>query len=262
MALRRAVRRLISADDLAQQTCVGSVWNFGDPEGASQRRRIVSPWQLYLVSDDSFVDANFLAKVEGALEGGVTSVQLRLKNASTASYIGLGEKVLALTRRYRVPLIVDDRVDVALAVGADGLHVGEEDISWEMARRMIGPNRILGCSTYGRPELVRKALASEVRADYVSSGTVFASTTKPGNTPQGVQQFATLRQIIEEEAGIREVPLVAIGGITAENAAECIREGADGVAVVAGLLGVEGLPGQAAKDAAGAIAALIRDEWE
>lgn len=194
-------------------------------------------YALYLVTDDAYLDEHFCAKIETALCGGVTCLQLRLKHASTADYIYWAEKVKVLTRQFGVPLIIDDRLDVALAVDAEGLHVGEEDLPWHTARRLLGSHRILGCSTYGRAELVRKALHPEVRADYLGSGSVFATATKQSSVPKGVEHIMPLRNLISKEAGQRDVPLVAIGGVGAGNATKCIEAGADGVAAVSALLG-------------------------
>jgi len=192
---------------------------------------------LYLITDDAYLDENFCAKIEAALCGGVTCVQFRLKHASTASYIHWAEKVKVLTRQFGVPLIIDDRLDVALAVDAEGLHVGGEDLPWRTARRLLGSHRILGCSTYGRADLVCEALHPEVRADYLGSGAVFATSTKQSSVPKGIEHLMPLRALISQEAGQRDVPLVAIGGVGTTNAATCIEAGADGVAAVSALLG-------------------------
>lgn len=197
----------------------------------------VGRYGLYLITDDAYLDESFCAKIEAALCGGATCIQLRLKHASTASYIHWAEKVKVLTRQFGVPLIIDDRLDVALAVDAEGLHVGGEDLPWRTARRLLGSHRILGCSTYGRAELVREALHPEVRADYLGSGAVFATATKQSSVPKGIEHLKPLRDLISQEADQRHVPLVAIGGIGTSNATECIDAGADGVAAVSALLG-------------------------
>ncbi|CAK9054301.1 unnamed protein product, partial [Durusdinium trenchii] len=109
---------------------------------SSQRLRDLSKvYQLYLVTDDAFLDGQFYYKVEGAIRGGVTCLQLRLKNVSTAQYVQWAEKMRFLTRQHGIPLIVDDRLDVALAVDADGLHVGGDDLPWRTARRLLGNHR-------------------------------------------------------------------------------------------------------------------------
>lgn len=192
-----------------------------------------------LVTDDNHLDDRFLSKVEGAIKGGVTCVQLRLKHVSTREYVRLGEEVRVLTRTAGVPLIIDDRLDVALAVNADGLHIGGDDLPWRIARQLLGPEKILGCSTYGRADLVREALHPEVSADYLGSHAIFPSPTKHKSIAKGVEALGTLRKLVTVEAGSRVVPLLAIGGVDADNAGLCITAGADGVAVVSGLLRYE-----------------------
>mmetsp|Transcript_139269 Transcript_139269/g.197188 ORF Transcript_139269/g.197188 Transcript_139269/m.197188 type:complete len:234 (+) Transcript_139269:19-720(+) len=193
-------------------------------------------YRLYLVTDDPFLDDQFYSKVEAAIRGGTTCVQLRLKNVSTAAFVDWGHQIRELTRKHGVPLIVDDRLDVALAVDADGLHVGGEDLPWDTARRLLGPTRILGCSTYGRPDLVERALAPEVRADYLGSGAIFATPTKRSSSAKGLDHLPELRKQVDKQAEGRHVPIVAIGGVDAKSAADCVRRGVDGVAVVRGLL--------------------------
>lgn len=192
-----------------------------------------------LVTDDNHLDDKFLRKIEAAIKGGVTSVQLRLKHVSTLEYVQWGEKVRELTRAAGVPLIIDDRLDVALAVGAEGLHVGDTDLPWHIARRLLGPDKLLGCSTYGQPDLVRQAMHPGVRADYLGSGLIFPSPTKHKSTAKGVEHLPELSRVIASEAGARIVPLLAIGGIDVDSVGPCIEAGADGVAVVSSLLRYE-----------------------
>lgn len=221
----------------------------------SERRMIsmkspTNPYELYLVTDDNHLDDKFLDKIDGALKGGATCVQLRLKHVSTLAFVQWAEKTQKLTRAAGVPLIIDDRLDVALAIGADGLHIGKDDLPWRIARRLLGPDKILGCSTYGQTDLVREALHPEVCADYLGSGAVFASPTKHKSTAKGVSHLPELRKLVAAEAGSRQVPLIAIGGIDLDSAGPCVDEGADGVAVVSGLLKYEEASGtQAAAEA-------------
>lgn len=198
---------------------------------------------LMLVTDDNHLDAKFLAKIEGGLKGGVTCVQLRLKHVSTLEYVCWGEKVLKLTRAAGVPLIIDDRLDVALAVDAEGLHIGDTDMPWPIARRLLGPDKLLGCSTYGRADLVRAAMHPDVKADYLGSGLIFPSPTKHKSTAKGVEHLRELRKVVAREAGPRAVPVLAIGGIDMDSAKDCVEAGADGLAVVSGLLRYEDASG-------------------
>lgn len=193
-------------------------------------------YALYLVTDDNHLDDQFLSKIEGAIKGGATCVQLRLKEVTTLDYVTWAEKVQVLTRAAGVPLIIDDRLDVALAVDCEGLHIGSTDMPWRTARRLLGPNKILGCSTYGREDLVREALSPEVRADYLGSGAIFGSPTKHKSTAKGIDHLAGLRKLVKSVAGSRTVPICAIGGVDLDSAGPCIEGGADGIAVVSGLL--------------------------
>lgn len=219
------------------------------PRGGSQRwTRDARPWvratpasglsryAVYLVADDRRPGDQFLKNIDGALKGGVSCVELRMTCMLTREYVEFAGKVRALTRAAGVPLIIHDRVDVALAADAEGLHVGETDMPWHIARRLLGPDRIIGCSTNGAPQLVREALSPEVRADYIGSGAVFGSTSGGRDMVKGIGHLATLRSLIALEAGMRAVPLLAVGGVDATNANRCIEEGADGVAVVGEVL--------------------------
>mmetsp|Transcript_53915 Transcript_53915/g.101054 ORF Transcript_53915/g.101054 Transcript_53915/m.101054 type:complete len:262 (-) Transcript_53915:4-789(-) len=223
---------------------------------STARFRSPETYRLYLVTDDPYLDDQFYGKVEASIRGGVTCVQLRLKDVSSAVYVEWGLKIRELTRRYNVPMIVDDRLDVALAVEADGLHVGGDDLPWAMARHLLGPERILGCSTYGRPDLVERALAPEVRADYLGSGAIFATPTKRSSSAKGLGHLPELRKHVDAQVAGRYVPIVAIGGVDASSAADCVRQGVDGVAVVRGLLQTAS-PAQS-EGAAKAIAAEVQ----
>lgn len=213
--------------------------------------------ELMLVTDDNHLDDKFLSKIDGALKGGATCVQLRLKHVSTREYVRLGEEVRGLTRAAGVPLLIDDRLDVALAVDADGLHIGGDDLPWRIARRLLGPEKILGCSTYGRADLVREALHPEVSADYLGSHAIFPSPTKHQSTAKGVTALSEVRRHVLAEAGSRVVPLLAIGGVDVDSAGLCVSAGADGVAVVSGLLRYEEASGT--QDAATKMIEAVRE---
>ena len=132
--------------------------------------------KLYLVTDSTGKsDEEFLKALEEAIEGGVTFVQIREKNKTTAEYINLVSKALEITRKHGVPLIVDDRVDVVLATGADGVHVGREDMPVETARKILGKEKIVGATT----KTVEQALvAYKAGADYLGVGAIYPTTTK------------------------------------------------------------------------------------
>jgi len=167
---------------------------------------------------------------EAALAGGARLLQYRNKTAPPATRLAQARALFALCRRFRVPLIVNDHLELALAVDADGLHLGAEDGSVAAARERLGAGKILGASCYDRLEL---ALEAEGRgADYVAFGSFFPSSVKPSAARA---PLALLRDAKRRLA----VPVVAIGGITLENAPQLIAAGADSVAVVSALFGTE-----------------------
>ena len=131
--------------------------------------------RLYFITDSTFCgEAEFLSRVEKALTGGVTLLQLREKERSTREYLSIAQKVHALARAARVPLIIDDRVDVALAVGAEGVHVGQSDMPVALARRLMGPEAIVGATAKTVPQALE---AFEQGADYLGVGAIFPTTT-------------------------------------------------------------------------------------
>jgi thiamine-phosphate pyrophosphorylase len=166
---------------------------------------------------------DLLTVATAALDGGATIIQLRDKIASTRVLIEEGRALRALTRERGVLLIVNDRLDVALAVEADGAHVGQDDMPAGLARRLLGPERILGVSAATRQE-AEEAVAGG--ADYLGVGPIYPSRGKADAGP------ATGVELLTELAEQYAIPLVAIGGITAANAAEVMRAGASGVAVI------------------------------
>src|SRR5437588_9647528 len=173
---------------------------------------------------------DMLSVAAAALDGGATVIQLRDKLASTRLLIEEGLALRALTRERGALLIVNDRVDVALAVEADGAHVGQEDMPARLARRLLGPKHILGVSAANIEE-ADEAVAGG--ADYLGVGPIFPS---PGKADAGP---ATGINLLTELAERYTIPLIAIGGITAENAAEVIRAGACGVAVITAVVYAE-----------------------
>jgi len=168
--------------------------------------------------------------VTDAVQGGVTLVQLRDKECTTRRYIEQAERLVALLRPRGLSLIINDRVDVALAVDADGVHLGQSDMPPGLARRLMGPEAVIGLSVDTREQA---AAANELDVDYLGVGPIYATSTKTDTSPEwGPEGLETLR------AGSRRV-LVGIGGIDAENAADVVRAGADGVAVVSAVCGAD-----------------------
>lgn len=186
--------------------------------------------RLYLVTN-RYQDSlkRFLEKVETACRSGVTIVQLREKNLTTNQYYQLAKQVKEITDAYQVPLIIDDRLDVCLAVDAAGLHIGDDELPVSVARKVLGPEKILGVTA----KTVKRALeAEEGGADYLGTGAIFPTTTKE-NAP--ITLISTLKTICQRVA----IPVVAIGGLTSENIEQLIGTGIAGVAVVRDLMQAE-----------------------
>ena len=186
--------------------------------------------RLYLVTN-RYQDSleSFLEKVETACRSGVTIVQLREKNLTTNQYYQLAKQVKEITDAYQVPLIIDDRLDVCLAVDAAGLHIGDDELPVSVARQVLGPDKILGVTA----KTVKRAIeAEEGGANYLGTGAIFPTTTKE-NAP--ITLISTLKTICQRVA----IPVVAIGGLTSENIDQLIGTGIAGVAVVRDLMQAE-----------------------
>ena len=186
--------------------------------------------RLYLVTN-RYQDSleSFLEKVETACRSGVSIVQLREKNLTTNQYYQLAKQVKKITDAYQVPLIIDDRLDVCLAVDAAGLHIGDDELPVSVARQVLGPEKILGVTA----KTVKRALeAEEGGADYLGTGAIFPTTTKE-NAP--ITLISTLKTICQRV----DIPVVAIGGLTSENIDQLMGTGIAGVAVVRDLMQAE-----------------------
>lgn len=165
---------------------------------------------LYFITDSHGWNENeFLYRVEAALNGGVTILQLREKEKSTRDYLNLAEKVHRLTLRYQVPLVIDDRLDVAMAVGAEGVHLGQSDMPVAHARRLAGNAMIIGATTKTVPQALE---ALESGADYLGVGAIYPTTTKVKTVLTSVD---TLRDICQAVS----IPVNAIGGLNKDNIA-------------------------------------------
>ena len=187
-------------------------------------------FRLYLVTN-RYQDSleSFLEKVETACRSGVTIIQLREKNLTTNQYYQLAKQVKEITDAYQVPLIIDDRLDICLAVDAAGLHIGDDELPVSVARKVLGPEKILGVTA----KTVKRALEAETSgADYLGTGAIFPTTTKE-NAP--ITLISTLKTICQMVA----IPVVAIGGLTSENIDQLAETGIAGVAVVRDLMQAE-----------------------
>ena len=185
---------------------------------------------LYAVTDRAWIGTQTLyQQVEAALKGGATCVQLREKELDEAAFLQEAKELCALCRRYGVPFIVNDNVDVAQACGADGVHVGQEDMKAGEVRRRVGEDMILGISVHTVEE-ARRAVRDG--ADYLGLGAVFPTSTK---TDADQMSNETLRDI----CGAVEIPVVAIGGLNRDNILRLSGSGVDGVALVSAIFGAE-----------------------
>lgn len=185
-------------------------------------------YSLYLVTDRSLSRGRPNRDiVREAIAGGVTCVQLREKACDTRQFIAEARELMALLQPAGIPLIINDRLDVALAVGAQGVHLGQKDMAIADARRLVGPKFIIGISAESLADAVR---AEAEGADYIGISPVFATATKKDTAaPLGLEGIRRIRASVE-------LPLVGIGGIDEENVAAVISAGADGVAVVSAIV--------------------------
>ncbi len=180
---------------------------------------------LYAITPETDDLPRLLRLVGAAIDGGARLVQYRAKARSPQDRVRLGQALLAMCRDRAIPLIVNDDLDLAIALGADGVHLGRDDGDPREARRRL-PHAIVGVSCYA--ELARVVAAEEAGADYAGVGSIFASPTKPGAARAGLAGLSQARRAAR-------IPIAAIGGITAENAAEAVAAGADMLAVISAL---------------------------
>jgi thiamine-phosphate pyrophosphorylase len=192
---------------------------------------VFGDYSLYLITDRKLSRGrSTIEVVEAALRGGVDVVQLREKDAETAFLVEEGLRVRELTARYNVPLIVNDRLDVALAIEAEGVHVGQTDLPAALARKLLPRPLLLGVST---STVAMAQQAEQDQADYIGFGPIYATTTKQTSaSPRGAHMFAAVHQAVA-------LPIVVLGGISQTNIAEVVAAGADHVAVCSAIVGAE-----------------------
>lgn len=184
-------------------------------------------YSIYLVTDEACLHGRPLLEcVEEALAAGVTLVQYRAKAADGGVLYAEACKLKELCDKYNMPLIINDRLDIALAVGAAGVHLGQDDLPCAVARRLLGEDFIIGVSAHSPAEAVQ---AVSEGADYLGCGAVFGTATKHDVAKLGLENLRAIRKAVA-------VPMVGIGGITADNYAEVLATGADGAAIVSGIL--------------------------
>lgn len=184
-------------------------------------------YSIYLVTDDGCLQGRALIDcVREALEGGVTLVQYRAKTASSAEMYAEALQLKALCDSFKVPLIINDRLDIAMAVGAAGVHLGQDDLPCAAARKLLGEDYIIGVSAHNPAEAKAALLCG---ADYLGCGAVFGTATKADVKKLGTEGLAAICKA-------KGLPVVGIGGVTADNYREVRAAGADGAAIVSGIL--------------------------
>ena len=195
-------------------------------------------YSIYLVTDHNCLQGrDFLGCIENALQGGVTLVQLREKNVDGGIFLQRAVAVKNLCDKYNVPLLINDRIDVALACKAAGVHLGQDDIQPSVARAILGPDAIIGVSAHSCEE----ALAAEKDgADYLGVGAVFPTNSKDDASEVGLNMLKEIRQI-------SKLPIVGIGGINAQNYTQVRAAGAQGAAIISGILGVNNIEDEVSK---------------
>lgn len=184
-------------------------------------------WSLYLVTDRELCMGRSLVEVvEASVQGGVSVVQLREKDISTREFVELGKTLLKILRPKNVPLIINDRLDVTLAIGADGLHIGQSDLHYHDARKLLGEKFLLGLSVENREQVHE---AKDWDLSYMALSPLFSTPTKTDTAPPwGLEGLKEIRKEIS-------CPLVVIGGINMKNASEVINAGADSLAIVSAI---------------------------
>jgi len=184
--------------------------------------------KVYPITDTNLSGLSHAEQIDRLIAGGATLIQLRDKHAASRDLYPQAEAALQIARKHDVRLIINDRVDVALALGADGVHLGQTDMPVEAARRLLGERVIVGISTHN---LEQAKLAANMPVDYVAFGPIFKTSTKENPDPiAGLEALRGVRTIVGS------LPVVAIGGITLANAGEAWRAGADAVSSIAALV--------------------------
>ena len=193
---------------------------------------------LYFITDSNgFSEEEFLARTEAALKGGVTLVQIREKDKSTREYIALAQKVHKLTKQYGVPLIIDDRIDVAMAIGAEGVHLGQSDMQIDTARRILGEDIIIGATAKTVPQATEAYIQG---ADYLGVGAIYPTTTKVKTILTSVETLADICKAVP-------IPVNAIGGLNIQNIDVLKGIAISGVCVVSAIMKADD-PAQAAAE--------------
>lgn len=197
---------------------------------------------VYFITDSTnYTEQEFLKRVESACNGSLSLIQLREKERTTREYLSLAEKVHVIAQRYRVPLIIDDRVDIALAMGAEGVHVGQSDMPVALARQLMGSGKIVGATAKTVPQALE---AYQQGADYLGVGAIYPTTTKVKTVLTSVD---TLKDIVKAVP----IKVYAIGGLNKDNLGVLKNSGINGICAVSAIMKAE-CPETAVKDLRGA----------
>ncbi|MFN0073544.1 MAG: thiamine phosphate synthase [Chloroflexota bacterium] len=217
--------------------------SFDAASGRERVARAIIETGLCLITDDRLEIDELLESTRRAILGGVRLVQYRDKHSSRRQFLEKARHVQALCTEHKVAFIVNDLADVALILGADGLHLGQDDLPSDLARSIVGDRMAIGLSISYVPEA--ETAAAEQIVDYIGCGAVFPTSTKPDAEFGGLELLRAVREILQ-------VPILGIGGITAENLAQPLAAGADGVALVSAVYG-HAAPDEAARQILGSI---------
>ena len=192
-------------------------------------------YSLYLVTDRGILkERDIFEAVEESLKGGVTLLQLREKDISSLDFYNIALKMKLLAKKYNVPFIINDRLDIALAVDADGLHIGQSDLPLEVTRRLLGKNKILGYSVGNLEEAI---YGEKHGADYLGAGPVYPTGSKSdAGSPIGVQGLAELKKAVK-------LPIVGIGGVSLLNLKDVKKSGIEGISLISAILGSNDIQG-------------------
>jgi thiamine-phosphate pyrophosphorylase len=179
---------------------------------------------MYVTDDRIREDKLFFSILKSALKGGVNSIQLREKKCDTLSFYNRAVEVKKLCDNYKIPLIINDRLDIALAVNAHGLHIGQKDIPYRIARKLLGKDKIIGLSVSNEKQAVE---ANKLDVDYIGLSPIFTTSTKTLDldNPLGIEGLKMMKNLSNK-------PIICIGGININNATDLIANGTDGIAVV------------------------------
>ena len=193
---------------------------------------------LYFIADSTgFTEEEFLQRTEAALQGGVTFLQIREKEKTTREYLSLAQKVHALTRQYNVPLIIDDRIDIVMAMDAEGVHLGQSDMPINLARKILGPDKIIGATAKTVPQALE---AWQQGADYLGVGAIYPTTTK-------VKTVLTSTDTLRNICNAVPIPVNSIGGLNKDNIDVLTGIPIAGICIVSAIMKAED-PRQAAME--------------